>query len=274
MARDDNALRRELNLSWGQNMPSDNVVTEGRWWQPGDEGKALISVESLLAQRFGFALGDTLRFQIGDQSVEAKIVSLRKVQWDSFHPNFYVMFPSGTLEHYPSAWITSFYLAPTHKALLNELVRAFPGLTVIEVDALMAEVKIILTQVTLAVEYLLGFVLVAGFAVLAACLQATMDERLFEAVVLRTLGSSRAFLRRALATEFLALGFLAGLLAAMAAEAIAYGLYARVFSLEPTFHLWLWFAGPLAGMATIGIGGALSSRRVTNEPPLKVLRTI
>lgn len=274
LARGDNALRRELNLSWGQAMPSDNKIVAGRWWNEADRGKPLISVESKLAERFGLALGDRLKFDIGGTAIEAEIVSLRQVQWDSFHPNFYVMFPPGTIEHYPSAWITSFYLPPERKVLLNELVRAFPTQTVIEVDQLMAEVKLVLDQVTLAVEYLLVFVLLAGFAVLAACLQATMDERLFEAVVLRTLGSSRAFLRRALSTEFLVLGLLAGLLAALAAEAIAFGLYQKIFSLPPTLHLWLWLAGPLAGMACIGVGGALSSRRIANEPPLKSLRAI
>lgn len=274
MARGDNALRRELNLSWGLAKPSDNEIIEGRWWTPEDQGKLLISVESLLAQRFGFVLGDRLSFQVGGETVEATIASLRKVQWDSFHPNFYVMFPPGAIEQFPSAWITSFYLPKARKPVLNELVRRFPTQTVIEVDQLMAEVKAVLTQITLAVEYLLVFVLLAGFAVLAACLQATLDERLFEAVVLRTLGASRAFLRRALSTEFLVLGLLAGLLAALAAEAIAYGLYTRAFNLDPVVHPWLWLAGPLAGMAAIGLGGALSSRRVANEPPLKSLRAI
>ncbi|MBI2379241.1 MAG: FtsX-like permease family protein [Gammaproteobacteria bacterium] len=274
MARDDNALRRELNLSWGTERPADNKILQGRWWQPGDAGRKLISVESLLAERFGFRLGDRLSFQIGDQTVEAEIASLRKVQWDSFHPNFYVMFSPGVIEHYPSAWITSLYLAPERKRVLNDLVRAFPTVTVIEVDQLMAEVKTILDQITAAVEFLLGFVLLAGFAVLAACLQATMDERLFEAVVLRTLGASRRFLRAALSTEFLSLGLLAGLLAAVASEGIAWGLYTQVFSLEPAFHPWLWLAGAGFGMAAIGLGGALSSRRILNEPPLNSLRAI
>jgi putative ABC transport system permease protein len=268
---DNNALRRELNLSWADTVPSDNRLMHGTWWDALVAGNQ-VSVEEKLANKLGIALNDDLTFSIAGETLKARVASIRTVQWDSFHPNFYMIFQPGALAPYPTTYLTSFHLAPEQKPLLTSLVRAFPSVTVLELDQVLAQVRVILTQVTAAVELVLTFVLAAGFAVLFAALAASLDERFYEGALLRALGANRRQLRAAHLAEFTVLGVLAGLLAAIGTELIAYMLYTRAFDLEYSFKWPVWLAAPLAGGVLIGLVGFFSTRRVVNQSPLTVLR--
>ncbi|MGB5535559.1 MAG: FtsX-like permease family protein, partial [Thiogranum sp.] len=271
-ARSDNALNRELNLTWTMNLQDDNHIVSGRWWQAADEGQALVSVESKLAERLGIRLGDTLGFSLGGETFSAKVRSIRTVQWDSFRPNFYMVFPPGVLENYAATYMTSFYLPASDKAVLIELVRAFPALTVLEMDLIIRQVERIFRQVTLAVEYVLLFVLLAGFAVLFAALQASLDVRLYEGALLRALGGSRRQLRAGHLAEFAALGTLAGLVAAIGTECLAWLLYSQVMHLDYTFKWRVWLAAPLTGALLIGAAGYWGTRAVVERSPMHLLR--
>ena len=266
------ALHRELNLTWSDTLQSDNAVVAGRWWRPADRGRPLVSVEAKLAQRLGIKLGDTLTFSFGERRLTATVASLRSVNWDSFKPNFFMVFPPGVLGHYPATYITSFYLTPAQRPLLAQMVRGFPAVTVIDLDRIMAQVRSILAQVTLAVEYVLIFVLLAGLAVLYAAWQASLDERLFEGALLRTLGASRYQLRAGHLAEYTLLGALAGLFAAAGTELVAYLLYTRVFDLEYAMKWNLWWLLPLLGAVLVGAAGYWGTRRVVRRSPLVVLR--
>jgi len=269
-ASDNGALRRELNLTWSGTVPPDNRILRGTWWDTSAPGG--VSVEEKLAQNLGIGLGDELTFSIAGEALHARVTSLRSVQWDSFHPNFYMIFPPRALDAYPVIYLTSFYLAPDRKPLLTALVRAFPAVTVLEIDQLLARVRVILAQATAAVELVLLFVLAAGFAVLFAALSAGLDERFHEGALLRTLGASRRQLRAAHLAEFTVLGVLAGLLAAAGTELIAWLLYTRAFDLEYSFKWPVWLAAPLAGGILIGLAGFVGTRRVVRRSPLTVLR--
>ena len=234
-ARSDNALNRELNLTWTLQLQDDNHIVAGRWWQAADAGQALVSVESKLAERLDIGLGDTLGFSLGGETFTAAVASIRSVQWDSFRPNFYMVFPPAVLENFAATYMTSFYLSASDKAVLVELVRAFPAVTVLEMDLIIKQVERIFRQVTLAVEYVLLFVLLAGFAVLFAALQASLDDRLYEGALLRALGGSRRQLRAGHLAEFAALGVLAGLVAAVGTECLAWLLYSHIMHLDYTF---------------------------------------
>jgi putative ABC transport system permease protein len=276
VTKEDNnveALQRELNLTWAEALPPDNRIEAGAWWAPG-EREARVSVEGKLAQKLGIQPGDELTFTIGGGELKARVASLRFVQWDSFHPNFYMIFPPGLLDAFPATYLTSFHLTPAQKPLLASLVRAFPAATVLETDQVLAQVRAILGQVTAAVEFMLLFVLAAGFAVLAAALTLSLDERLHEGALLRTLGASRRQLRAAQLGEFVALGLAAGVLAALGTELIAYVLYARVFELDYQFKAWVWLAAPLAGAILIGTAGFVGTRAVVTQTPMAVLREL
>ena len=271
-ARDDNALNRELNLTWSTTLQADNHILAGRWWQPDDTGKPLVSVEAKLAERMGIAQGDALRFAVGEQRFTAEVASIRSVQWDSFRPNFYMVFPPQVIEQFPATYITSFYLQKADKSLLRELVARFPSVTVLEMDQVIEQVGRILRQVSLAVEYVLVFTLLAGFAVLFAALQASQDDRLYEGALLRALGGSRRQLRAGHLAEFAALGGLAGLLAAMGTECLAWVLYREVLHLEHSLQWPVWVITPVAGALLIGAAGFWGTRSVLERSPMLLLR--
>ena len=162
----------------------------------------MASIESGYAKDLRLKLGDTLTFNVAGDIIATRITSFRKVRWDSFHPNFFIELSPGALQNYPSSWITSAYLPPDKANVLVGLVRELPGLTIFNVDAIMQQIRKLMDQASLAVEYVFLFTLGAGIVVLLAAVQATRDERRFEAAVLRALGASRRLLRNATATEY------------------------------------------------------------------------
>jgi len=271
-ARNDNSLNRELNLTWTLQLQEDNGIVSGRWWRDQDHGRPLVSVESKLAQRLGIELDDELGFTVSDQQFSARVASIRSVQWDSFRPNFYMVFPPGVIEQFPSTYMTSFYLEPGDKPLLVELVRNYPAITILEMDLIIAQVERIFRQVTLAVEYVLLFVLLAGFAVLFAALQASLDERLYEGALLRALGASRRQLRTGHLAEFAVLGALAGLVAAIGTECLAWVLYSQVLHFDYSFKWPVWVLAPLVGAMLIGAAGYRGTRSVVERSPVVLLR--
>lgn len=263
---------REFNLSWAEHLQDDNRIVAGHWWNPTQHGQGLASVEVELAETLGIALGDTLHFQVADQVVAVQVTSLRRVQWDSFRANFFVLLPPGVLDNYPNTWITSFYLPAERKPILAELVRQYPSVTILDVDALMTKVREIVERVISAVEYVFLFTLAAGLAVLYAAIQATQDQRSFESALLRTLGAPRQVVRRSLLAEFATLGLLAGVLAAAAATIISQVLAHYVFDFSYAWNPWLWLLGGLIGAGGVGIAGLLGARSALNQAPWQALR--
>nr|BFE90280.1 hypothetical protein GCM10020185_08160 [Pseudomonas brassicacearum subsp. brassicacearum] len=163
----DRALQRDLSLTWAADLPTGNIVTAGTWWpqQPPDDIPG-VSVEGKVAENLKIKLGDRLVFSVGGVNREAKVTSLREINWDNFQPNFFMIFQPGTLKDLPATYLTSFYLASGHDQPIVDLSRAFPAVTILQVEALLEQLRSILAQVTLAVEYVLLFVLAAGMAVL------------------------------------------------------------------------------------------------------------
>ncbi|TFF42068.1 ABC transporter permease [Pseudomonas sp. RIT623] len=269
----ERAVQRDLSLTWAAELPQGNVLSAGDWWQqaPTADGMPGVSVEAELAQSLKLQLGDLLTFDIGGQQRQARVSSLRTVHWDSFQPNFYMIFQPGTLQGLPATYLTSFYLAPGHDQEVVALSRAFPAVTILQVDALLGQLRSILAQVTLAVEYVLLFVLAAGMAVLFAGLQATLDERIRQGALLRALGAARPLLVKARRIEFGLLGAVSGLLAALGCELITWALYRYAFDLHWAPHPWLLML-PVAGAALVGGAGVLGTRRALNASPLSVLR--
>lgn len=268
----ERAIRRDLSLTWAAELPKDNHIVAGNWW--GDQGDADIpgvSVEAELAQSLQLKVGDRLSFTIGGLTREASVTSLREVNWDSFQPNFYMIFEPDTLQGMPATYMTSFHLPPGKERELVELARAFPSVTLLQVEALLAQLRSILAQVSLAVEYVLLFVLAAGLAVLFAGLQATLDERIRQGALLRALGAERGLLLRARRAEFGLLGAASGLLAALGCELVSALLYHYAFDLRWQPHPWL-LVLPLIGALLVGGAGLIGTRRALNASPLTVLR--
>jgi putative ABC transport system permease protein len=267
-----NFVRREQNITWTGELPESNKVRTGEWWGADYAGEPQMSLEEDVARGLGVEVGDTMTFNVGGEEFTAPVTSIRYIEWDSFAPNFYLMLSPGLAEELPQTYIASFYVAPEKRRLLNPLVRQFPGVTVFDLDAILSQVRMVVDRASMAVQYVFLFTLLAGVMVLLAAVQVTRDERRFESAILHALGADRRKILQGVAAEFVALGGLAGALAALGATAIGLVLAERVFDLSFRVSPWLWPAGLVLGAVLVGLTGTLATRKAVNEPPVAVLR--
>jgi putative ABC transport system permease protein len=265
-------VEREQNLTWSERLMDDNQVIAGQWWTAADVGKPLVSVSSEYQEALHLKLGDELRFDVAGEPLTVRVASIRKVRWDSFRPNFFLVFPPGLLDGAAGTYMTSLYLTPAERPALVDLVRQFPTISVFDVDAILKQIRDIMDRASLAVQYVFLFTLAAGVVVLLAAVQATRDERRYESAMLRTLGASRSTVLQGVAAEFSALGFLSGTLAAFGATGVGWLLARRLFSLQFTLDPWVWVLGLVCGTILVGVSGTLATRRVVNTPPIVTLR--
>ena len=265
---------REFNLSFGSTLRDDNRVVEGRFWGDRTPTTPELSVEKKFADSLGWKVGDRIVFDIAGQRFQARITSLRDVNWDSFRPNFFVLVSPGALDAYPASWITAVSVPPASTRFTADLVAQFPNLSVIDVDAVLAQVRDTADQVSKVVQVVFWFSLAAGVLVLLAAISASQDERLLEGGVMRVLGGSRRQLRLAQASEFAAIGLLSGLVAAIAASVLAGVIATRVFGLpwEPDWALAA--AGGAIGLVASLATGLFATRRVLDAPPSVTLRQL
>lgn len=297
-SRGDNSLRRELNLTWQTELPEGNRVVAGEWFdqldyaaqefnaqelesgvepaptgwlgavdaEPRNSGVP-ISLEDGLAERLGLTLGDRVSFTIGSEEIIGEVASLRSLDWDSFRPNFFVIFPPGVLERFGHSFITAFHLDAEEGEALRHLVQRFPGVSLLNVDAILAQVREVVGQVTRAVELVLGFVLLAGVSVLYAALTASRPARAHESGLLRVFGAGGTLISRVQGAEFAILGLASGLMGALLAELATAGIYLAWLDLAPRFHPWLWLLLPLGGALLIGLIGHVLSRGLRKQAP-------
>ena len=269
---------REFNLSNDTQMPGHNQIVAGRW-TAGE--KDAVSVEEGLAKTLGLKLGDSLRFDMGGQLSEAKITSLRKVDWGSMRVNFFVMYPVAALADVPVSYISAFR-APDAPAPVagqarsqsfdNQLVKEFPNITNVDMSATLAQVQRVLNQVIRAVEFLFGFTLAAGLVVLFAAITATREERAQEFAIMRALGARASLLRQVQRAELAGVGLLAGFLASLVALAVGWGLARYVFDFNWTGSWSVPLFGSIAGALLALAAGWWGLRSVLNTPVVETLR--
>ncbi|MGP9808374.1 ABC transporter permease [Halomonas sp. AOP12-C2-37] len=283
-ARGDGSLRRELNLTWQAELPDGNELVAGEWFSTAQASDASqgwmsaveatpqatpvpISMEDGLAERLGLGIGDEITFSVGSDEIATQITSLRSLHWDSFQPNFFVIFPPGVLEQFGHSYITAFHLPEAESGLIRELITDFPGVSLLNVDAILGQVRDVLSQVTRAVELVLALVLLAGVSVLYAALTASLPVRAHESGLLRVFGAGSRMISRVQGAEYALLGFASGLMGAVLAEFATAALYIYWLDLTPTFHLGLWLLLPLGGAVLIGVIGHALSRGLRRQAP-------
>ncbi len=260
---------REFNLSHAAEQPAHNRIAAGRW--VANEAGA-ISVEQGLADTLRLKLGDTLRFDVAGTPVEARISSLRQVDWASMHVNFFAMFPLAEMPEVPVTWIAA-YRAPGAPGFDNALVRQFPNITNVDMEQSIAQVQRVLDQVIRAIEFLFGFTLAAGLIVLFAAVSATREERAREFAIMRAVGASSALLARVQRAELLGVGLLAGALASGVALAVGWALARYAFDFNWSAPPWVPLAGSLAGALLALAAGWWSLREVLRRPVVQTLRS-
>jgi len=267
---------REFNLSFADKLPSTNRVSSGTFWGPGAKADAGLSMEDGIAESLRLKLGDELTFDIAGAPVSARITSLRKVDWDSFRPNFFTLFPPGALDGMPTSYMGAVRVAegPRSGAWVSGLLQQYPNVLAIDIGDVIRQVQSIMDQVSRAVEFVFLFTLLGGLLVLQAAIAATQDERRFDAAILRTIGASAKQLSAAQVAEFLVLGALAGVLAAGGATAIGWVLADRVFNIPYSPSGWVWLYGVFGGGLVVTLAGWLGTRNTARQPPLAVIRQL
>jgi putative ABC transport system permease protein len=294
---------RETNLSWLDHVPKGNVLVQGEWFdncdtlpaQPADCGsgcppaplerkthasscpggtgaKSELSVEEGLARTLGIHMGDTLTYDVAGNKFSAKVVNLRKVEWDTMQVNFFVIAAPGILDDFPASYITSFHLPADRTPAMSGLIKTFPNLLLINVGAMIEQVRHIIDQISQTMSAVFMFTLLSGVAVLYAALLATQDERIHEAAILRTLGADSHYLRKLHLSEFAVLGLMSGLFAAAGAVLLGWVLARFVLDIPYQTGIIIWLTGGMGGMGAVMLAGWLGTRRLAVLPPLVILR--
>lgn len=261
---------REFNLSTTAQAPAHNLITAGTW-TPGAKGE--ISVEDGIAETLGLKLGDTLGFDVGGVPSEARITSLRKVDWGSMRANFFVIYPVDHLDDVAVSYLAA-YRAPDVAGFDNALVREFPNITNVDLSTTLAQVQRVLDQVIRAVEFLFGFTLAAGLVVLFAAVTATREERAREYAIMRAVGAQARLLAQVQRAELAGVGLLAGFLASCAAGAVGWALARWVFEFNWTVPWWAPLAGAVAGALLAWMAGWWALREVLRRPVMDTLRQV
>ena len=269
-ARAKRLVDREFNLSYMHDLPAHNRISAGRWF--GDAPEAALSVEEGIMKTLGLVLGDRLTYEVAGREFVAPITSVRKLDWDSMRANFFVIASPALLEGFPQTYMTAFHLPAARAGMVSDLVTRMPNLTVVDVGALIAQVRSVIDQVVAAVQFIFIFALAAGLTVLYAALTASQDERVREAGIMRALGASSVQLKRAQWAEFLVTGGLAGLFAASIAFAIGAAVSEFVLNLPVSVNPWLWVAGIGSGAACAVAGGVLALSGALRRAPVATLR--
>ena len=259
---------REFNISTAETMPDHNQIVGGRW-QAGEQGA--ISMEEGIAKTLGLKLGDTLRFDIGGEESEARITSLRKVDWSSMRANFFVIYPVKHLENVAVTYLAA-YRAPDIKGFDNALVNEFPNITNVDLSSTLAQVQQVMDQVIRAVEFLFGFTLVAGLVVLFASVTGTREERAREDAIMRAVGARSGLLQQVQSAELAGVGLMAGFLASCVALAVGWALARWVFDFEWNVLWWVPLVGALAGALLAWLAGWWALREVVSRPVMTTLR--
>ena len=263
---------RDQNITWSGELNRDNEITAGKWFSAEDAGKPLVSVSTEYFEELKLKLGDTLTFDVAGETQTAAVSSVRKVKWDSFQPNFFLIFAPGLLDGTQGTYMTAVHMDARNPKTIGDLVRRFPSVSVFNVDDLLAQVRSVIDKALAAVQSVFLFTLMAGLVVLIAAVQASRDERRYESAMLRTLGARRGTVLKGLLSEFAMLGVLSGTLAATGASIAGMYIARKVLQIPYEFDPWVWFYGLVGGGLLVCVAGWLATRSVVNQPPLLTLR--
>ncbi len=270
--RGERFATREQNLTWSATLGSANRLLAGRWWSASEYGQPLVSVSSEFMRWLGLHLGEQLTFDVAGDHFTVRIASVRKVRWDSFKPNFFLVFAPGLLEKQTGTYLTSAYLTPRQARSLAQVAHRFPSVSIFDIDNLLRDVRAMLEKAILAVQSVFIFTLLAGLTVLLAAVQASSEQRRYESALLRTLGASRATVTQGVLAEFAALGALSGLIGAAGASAAAWYLTREVLNLPYRFNVPACLIAIIGGAVLVAASGWIATRATLNQPPLAALR--
>jgi len=268
--KQNNSLRRELNLTQSNLLPNDNVITNGQT-QFNDVGQ--VSVESKTAESLGIQIGDKLTFSLPEGTLQAKVVNFRSVEWESFSPNFFFIFSPKTLDENAGSYLGSFYVPKQDQPKMINIIQQFSNTVFIDVDRILDEVKRLMNVLVKIVTVLAALVGFSGILVLIACLNLLMDERRREVALLRSFGLSKNKMKQMLSFEIGFLGLLGGIVACCFAEVIS-AIASYKMNMAIQWHIEIWLILPLGMMLVCALIGRYRLGYLCNLPPLQSLREL
>lgn len=270
-------LHREYRSTYRDHLTETEVLISGQWHEraPADQQPVPVSVEQGIAERLQIGLGDELVFDIQGIHMTTRVANLRRVEWRRLNPNFFVVFPRGPLEEAPSfhVLVTQIDSADASARIQRAVVQQFPNVSVIDLTLVLQTVDNILDKMSVVVRFVAMFTVVTGLIVLAAAIMTGRYQRTQESTLLRTLGASRWQIVKMLALEYWFLGFFASLAGILLSLIASWALARFVFQIAPAISWWPILGAALAVSSLTMIIGLLSSRGISNSPPLEILRT-
>ncbi|MGR5558173.1 ABC transporter permease [Vibrio fortis] len=245
-AGDTDALSREINFTWGESLPEYNEVVAGQW--TSENG---VSVESEVADQLGLKIGDELSFTINSQRFDAKVNTIREVEWREMKPNFYFIFTPDVLSSIPSTWLVSFRLQEQHDEMLSQLSRNHPTVSLMDIRKMGSKIQELLKQIVWSITVLAGLGVVAGLLLIFTLLRLSLSQRQQEIRLYRTLGASKSRILNTIWCEYGIMALVAGSIAALGAELSVASLMTFGFELPVTLHPILWIALPVITFVTL-----------------------
>lgn len=242
------AIRRELNLTWGDTLPEYNDVLSGEWTNKGS-----VSVEADVANDLGIKLGDTLRFVINSQNYDTVVDTIRYVEWRDMKPNFYFIFSSDVMANLPGSYLISYRIEEGNEALLTSLSRAHPTVSVLDIRTMGEKIQALIQQIVSAITILALLGVVAGLLLIFTLLRLSLSQRQQEIRLYRTLGSSKKRINTTLWAEYGIMALIASGVAVFAAEVCVAAVMTYGFDLNAQIHPELWIALPLATFVTLAL---------------------
>lgn len=267
-------INRPLNLTWMQNVPTDNQILQGAWFSTQENGNHVLSIERSFAERLKVTLGDSLTFKIGIDVITAQITSIRSLRWESFTPNFYVIYPPGLIDDFDATYMVSLFVKPEQESVILNLVRNYPSINVVSTNAILTQAEIILNLVKLVVLYIWAFTMAISLLLLIAIVLVNMPIRYLQNNLMRVFGASKRQLQAILSVEFLTIGAAAGLLGAVVALGMSWYVTNYIAGLDFVLQWWMLLLGLVVGSIMMWISGIVSAGRALQTAPIMLLRDL
>ncbi len=267
-------LTREYVLTFLDQLPKDNQLVKGAWWQPGQVfSRPQLSVEEEAATRLGLTIGSLVELDIQGAMISAEVSSIRKVEWGNFSTNFYMILSPGSLDGAPFTYVATVRVSQDEEVPLQQaVVASFPNVSAIHIGDVLDGFSRVLDRLATAISAMALFCLLTGCLVMAAALAATRYRRLYESVILKALGATRGLIARVFALEYLLVGLVAGSIGLMLGTALSWAVLRYVFDLPWSLHPLVLGCGLLLTMGLTLFVGFASTYRILGQRPLAILR--
>ncbi|TYK66800.1 ABC transporter permease [Colwellia echini] len=268
--------RREPNLTWLSTLPDDNEIIEGEWFADNiaESEQIEVSVVDHWRDSLDLELGDVITILVNEQVIEAKVTSFRKVNWATLKPNFVMILSTNMAGKVPVMYFSAAQIQEQHTKDVSQLLQRYPTISMIDIKARIEQAQSIIAQVSIAIGFVLSIVLISGALVLISQVQASLAERMQEVVILRTLGAKGRLIKLATLYEFILLGAIAGLVAAIVSDVTLFVIQQQLFNVDGRLHFYIWLLGPLSGAVFVSAIGYFMVARTMRQNTQGLLRKL